>query len=108
MTILTKKLLYLGLQVSLQVRARIEVGPTDHDKSVQHIAIHLPLLLFMCLTVPQSILVLNGLDGVAELGLVLAHHIDGRHHVVVLSSVVGIGCSGDCSVRLVMQKVVLI
>jgi hypothetical protein len=99
---INEKFLYLGLQVCLQVRAGIEVGPTDYDKSVQHIAIHSPLFLLERLTVPQSILVLNGLDGMAELGLVLAHHADGGHHEVVLSSVVCIGCSGDRSVMLVM------
>jgi len=56
-----------------------------------------PLLFFEVLAVPEPVLVLDGLDGVAELSLVGADEIERSLNVVKLGGRVSIGSSGDSS-----------
>jgi len=85
----------LILEVVLKVRTGIKVRAADDNKSVQHIAVHSPFLLFMRLAVSKSVLVLDSFYGVAKLCLLLTHHTNGSYDMVVLDGAVSVRGCGD-------------
>jgi hypothetical protein len=79
----------------LKFRAGVEIGAANNDKPVKHITVLPPLLFFIGLAVPKSILVLDCLDCMTKLSLVSTDKVEGGLDMVKLSRSVSDGCSGN-------------